>query len=75
MDETIGDDEEKKAGFKDEELKVKIPKDEVSRLIKEYKKIKKPRFHSPHPLFILRIYNFNLFYTLIHTMGRWITIE
>ena len=41
VDETIGDDEEKKAGFKDEELKVKIPKDEVSRLIKEYKKIKR----------------------------------
>ena len=41
VDETVGDSEEIKAGFKDEELKVKIPKDEVSKLIKEYKKIKK----------------------------------
>tara|TARA_B100000131_G_C17889791_1_gene521824 strand:+ start:503 stop:769 length:267 start_codon:yes stop_codon:yes gene_type:complete len=41
VDETAGDNEEIKAGFKDEELKVNIPKDEVSRLIKEYKKIKK----------------------------------
>ena len=41
VDETIGDSEEIKSGFKDEELKVNIPKDEVSKLIKEYKKIKK----------------------------------
>ena len=43
VDETIGDSEEIKSGFKDEELKVNIPKDEVSKLIKEYKKIKKNR--------------------------------
>ena len=39
--ETIGDNEDIKQGFKDEELKVNIPKDEVEKLIKEYKKIKK----------------------------------
>ena len=41
VDETIGDNEDIKQGFKDEELKVNIPKDEVEKLIKEYKKIKK----------------------------------
>tara|TARA_B100001250_G_C19692828_1_gene741125 strand:+ start:625 stop:891 length:267 start_codon:yes stop_codon:yes gene_type:complete len=41
VDETAGSSEEIKAGFKDEELKVNIPKDEVSKLIKEYKRIKK----------------------------------
>ena len=41
IDETAGSSEEIKAGFKDEELKVNIPKDEVSKLIKEYKRIKK----------------------------------
>ena len=41
VDETVGDNEEIKQGFKDEELKVNIPKDEVEKLIKEYKKIKK----------------------------------
>ena len=41
VDETAGSSEEIKAGFKVEELKVNIPKDEVSKLIKEYKRIKK----------------------------------
>ena len=41
VDETAGSSEEIKAGFKDEELKVNIHKDEVSKLIKEYKRIKK----------------------------------
>ena len=41
VDEKAGCSEEIKAGFKDEELKVNIPKDEVSKLIKEYKRIKK----------------------------------
>tara|TARA_Y100001963_G_C6664160_1_gene391938 strand:+ start:642 stop:911 length:270 start_codon:yes stop_codon:yes gene_type:complete len=41
VDETIGDNEEKKAGFKDEKLEVNIPNNEVDKLIKEYKKIKR----------------------------------
>ena len=41
VDETAGSCEEIKTGFKDEEFKVNIPKDEVSKLIKEYKRIKK----------------------------------
>ena len=41
VDETAGSSEEIQAGFKDEGLQVNIPKDEVSKLIKEYKRIKK----------------------------------
>jgi hypothetical protein len=37
----ITGDSDKSNGFKDEELTVNIPNDEVDRILKEYKKIKK----------------------------------